>query len=156
MIPGLATPEDVPVLAAIHAQCFAEAWTGDAIAGLMMSPGSFALLDEAHTGFILVRVATGESEILTLGVTPAARRRGTASALVAAAAERAAEADASIMFLEVSVVNTPALALYKRLGFDQAGYRKAYYAVSHGVREDALVLKAAIPLPRVGFCLQLG
>jgi len=147
---------EVPALAALHAQCFHEIWNAAAITELMASPGTFALIDEDQTGFILVRASGGECEVLTLCVTPAARRRGVATTLVTGAAERAAAANAAVMFLEVNASNNPAIALYKRLGFAQVGLRKGYYAAPHGMREDALVLRASIPLLRVGFCLQLG
>ena len=147
---------EAPALAALHAQCFHEIWNAAAITELMAAPGTFALIDADQTGFILVRAAGEECEVLTLAVTPAARRRGVATALVRAAAERAAEANAAAMFLEVNATNNPAITLYKRLGFAQVGLRKGYYAVPHGMREDALVLRASIPLLRVGFFLQLG
>lgn len=153
----IATAAEVQALAAIHSQSFAtEIWDAVAISGLMVTPGTFALVDCDVTGFILVRAAGGEAEVLTLAVAPAARRRGTASALVVAASERAAEAGAEIMFLEVNASNYPAIALYKQIGFSEVGRRKAYYAGPHGMREDALVFKGAIPLLRVGFSLQLG
>jgi ribosomal-protein-alanine N-acetyltransferase len=145
-----ASSDDIPALAAIHAQCFCEeVWDAAAIAGLMATPGTIALMDEGAAGFILVRAAGGESEILTLGVTPAARRRGMAKNLVFKGAEAAADAGAAVMFLEVNATNNAAIALYKGLGFAEIGRRKAYYVAPHGMREDALVLKAAIPLIRV-------
>ena len=145
-----ASSDDAPALAAIHAQCFnEEVWDAAAIAGLMATPGTFALVDETAGGFILVRTAGDESEVLTLGVRPAARRRGMAKNLVLTAAARAVEDGAAIMFLEVNVGNNAAIALYKGLGFAEVGRRIAYYAGPHGMREDALVLQAAIPLIRV-------
>jgi [ribosomal protein S18]-alanine N-acetyltransferase len=145
---------DADDLARIHAQCFTEVWNAAAVAALLATPGTFALVADA--GFIMVRVAADESEVLTLAVTPAARRRGIATALVLGAAERAAEIGAGVMFLEVGVANIPAISLYKRLGFATVGHRKAYYAEAHGMREDALVLRAQLPLSRVGNSLQLG
>ena len=150
MSPRLTTPADLPRLAAIHAASFRAAWNETALAELLAMPGSFALIEDA-AGFILARAAGGESELLTLAVSPAARRRGMATALVLAAAEVAAKASAETMFLEVAAGNNPAIALYKRLGFAEVGRRKAYYAGAHGEREDALVLKARFPLNRVCF-----
>jgi ribosomal-protein-alanine N-acetyltransferase len=89
-------------------------------------------------------------------VTPAARRRGIASALVLEAAKHAAELGAERVFLEVNATNLPAIALYKRLGFAEVGRRKAYYLGTHGQRDDALVLRVEIPLLRVGNPMQLG
>lgn len=144
------TEADLPRMAAIHAASFQEAWSETALAELLAMPGSFALIADAG-GFILVRAAGGESELLTLAVEPAARRRGIATALLQAAAEVAVKAPAASMFLEVAVGNNPAIALYKQHGFVEVGRRKAYYANAHGGREDALVLKASFPLTRVGF-----
>jgi ribosomal-protein-alanine N-acetyltransferase len=152
-----ATSADVAALAAIHAQCFAdEVWDEAAIGGLLATPGCFALVDEDLSGFILVRVAAEECELLTLAVAPATRRRGLGGALVSTSCDHAAKLGAAAMFLEVNSRNIPAIALYKRLGFIQVGLRQAYYATLHGMREDALVLRVDIPLLRVGNSLQLG
>ena len=152
-----ATLADAALLATIHSQCFeGEVWSADAIAGLLASPGTFALVTGDDSGFILVRVAGGESEVLTLGVAPAARRRGLATELVIQASNQAEKNAASVMFLEVNTANFAAIAVYKRLGFAEVGRRKNYYAGVHGVREDALVLRAQIPLQRVVSCMQLG
>ena len=53
-----------------------------------------------------------------LGVDAAYRRRGVASRLVALTAARAREHDCRALSLIVFVDNTPALALYRRLGFE--------------------------------------
>jgi len=150
------TADDALMLAAIHAQCFDEVWNADAIKALLAMPGAFGLVDADETGFILVRTAGGESEVLTLAVAPAARRRGTARELIMAAARHAADAGAAIMFLEVGAANLPALALYSQLGFAQVARRNAYYTGLHGMREDALVLRSDIPLVMMGNSLQLG
>ena len=44
------------------------------------------------------------------------------------------------MFLEVSIGNQAALALYGKLGFQPVGRRRAYYSSG----EDALILKACL------------
>ena len=140
------------LLAALHAKCFAEAWSAASIAGLLAQPGSFACLSGDEMGFILVRVAGGESEILTLAVEPAARRRGIGTALVVSGAVEAAKRGAANMFLEVGSANLAAKKLYIRLGFTEVGRRKDYYRTADGGRDDALVLRAALPLCRVGNC----
>ena len=90
----------------------------------------------------MARVAADEAEILSLGVELAARRAGLGAALVAQAARGAQASGARAMFLEVATGNNAARALYRRLGFREAGRRKAYYAAS----EDALILRADLPL----------
>ena len=135
-----ATLADSAEMARLHALCFAQGWDESAMRGLMESPGILAFLSPC--GFVMARVAADEAEILTLGVEPAARRGGLGAALVAQAAKAARTSGARAMFLEVAVGNDAARALYVRLGFREAGRRKAYYAAA----EDALVLRADLPL----------
>lgn len=135
-----ATLEDTAELARLHALCFAQEWDEKAMRGLMETPGILAFL--APRGFVMARVAADEAEILSLGVEPAARRAGQGAALVAQAGEAAQADGARAMFLEVATGNDAARALYHRLGFREAGRRKAYYATS----EDALILRADLPL----------
>ena len=150
----LAQTTDANRLSHLHAQCFAEAWSADYIAALLAQPATFALICES--GFILVRVAGGESEVLSLGVTPAARRRGIGSALLDEALDVARSHGAAAMFLEVGAANSSAIALYKRHDFAQIGCRKGYYAAPGSPPQDALVLKVEIPPVPVGNSVQLG
>jgi ribosomal-protein-alanine N-acetyltransferase len=139
---------DVSPLTAIHAQCFAEAWNARAIGDLLATPGTFVFA--AENGFILVRAGGGEAEVLTLAVAPDARRYGTGTALVEAAAHHALGLGARVLFLEVGVGNLPARSLYERLGFALAGRRKHYYTAGAGKPEDALVLRSDLPLSPLG------
>jgi ribosomal-protein-alanine N-acetyltransferase len=140
----LADETDAAALAALHAACFGEAWSAQTIADLLAQTPVFALA--APHGFILARAAGGEAEILTLAVAPLARRKGLGSALVSAAATRAHELQARTMFLEVGQANLAARALYEGLGFLPVGTRRGYYAGG----EDALILKAGLPLSVLG------
>jgi ribosomal-protein-alanine N-acetyltransferase len=100
--------------------------------------------DEPH-GFILVRIAADEAEILSLGVAPESRRKGLAHALVLAGAAQAFAEGARRLFLEVNANNAAAGALYWQLGFSEAGRRKGYYADAGGA-QDALVLACPLPI----------
>ena len=150
----IAPTTDAARLAELHAQCFSELWSAESFAALLSNPGCFALADEE--GFIVVQVVMDQSEVLSLGVVPAARRRGIASELLRAALKQAAEQGVVTMFLEVDCKNFPAIALYKRLGFVEMGRRKAYYTTADGGRSDALTLVAEIPALLVGNRVQLG
>ena len=103
------------------------------MAGLLAMPGVFGFID-GRGGFILVRAAGGEAEILTLAVEPSARRRGLGRALL----DQALAATAgSPLFLEVAADNAVARALYGAAGFTECGRRTGYY----GAGRDALVLR---------------
>lgn len=142
-------PFDLDVAAALHAACFDDAWSVADIAAVLASPGSFGILSicaGAPAGLALARVAADEAEILSIGVLPDRRRRGTARALLAGVAARAAEAGATRLFLEVAADNRAARALYLREGFAQVGRRPGYYRRG-GQAVDALILARALAGP---------
>ncbi len=125
----IATPEWAEVLAAIHASAFhpAEAWNAEAFRAHLAMPGVSGFVHPMG-GMILVRVAADEAEVLTLGVSPDARRHGLASALLRQAMTTLASHGARALFLEVSDCNLPAISLYRKAGFTDAGRRRNYYA----------------------------
>ena len=125
-------------MAAIHAASFPahDAWSQAVFGQHLELPGVFGLL-HASGGLILVRVAADEGEILTLAVAPEARCGGIATALLQESTMTACNMGATAVFLEVSVANSAALALYTRVGFRTVGRRRGYYSD----RSDALVLR---------------
>jgi ribosomal-protein-alanine N-acetyltransferase len=150
-----ASETDAPALAQVHARAFDASWAAEDIARLMAIMGGFAFIAEAADedgggiiGFILARAVGGEAEILTLAVAPWARRKGVGLALVGVAAEEAVRRGAAALFLEVAADNSAAIALYRAAGFEEAGFRRGYYARSGAPHADALVLRR--PLNRAG------
>jgi len=141
----LAVPQDGDLsdLARIHASCFDQPWDEDALRELLGAPGALGFA--ASGGFLIMRVAADEAEILTLAVAPDARRKGTGGALVSLASQHACQLGAQRMFLEVRASNTAALAFYGRMGFFAVGARRAYYG-----KEDALILRANLPIMPLG------
>src|SRR5262249_47141567 len=145
-----ATPAQCAAMADAHAQAFDDkSWREDEFEDLLDGEGIYGFLAEGSDplGVILCRVAAGEMEVLTLGVTPAARRRGVAQALMAAALPAARDLGAEEVFLEVAVDNDPAIALYERLGFRKAGLRKSYYDLGPRGFMDALVMRLDLSAP---------
>ena len=142
---------DLDRAAALHGESFAalgeRAWTRQDLAELLASPGVAGLLlqaDGADAGFALCRVAADESELLTIAVRPVYRRRGVARRLLAAIIDRAREAGARTLFLEVGADNPAARALYEAAGFQAVGARPAYYRRSEGPAADAVVMRLAL------------
>jgi ribosomal-protein-alanine N-acetyltransferase len=135
-------------MALIHQMAFppGEAWGPDAIALQLALPGGFGWLDR-RGGMILARVAADEVEVLTLAVAPEARHQGLARRLLDAAITLAAARGARTAFLEVSVSNQAARALYAGAGFTPAATRRRYYADG----SDALVLRRTLAVPCPGF-----
>ena len=134
---------DIAQLVRLHAASFEDHWDEASLRDFLGSPGVFALVE--GEGFVLIRAVADEAEILTLAVAPEKRRAGIGRALIEAAAMEANARGAQAFFLEVSVENGAARALYSGLGFAQAGSRPGYYRTPQGPA-DALILKAALPL----------
>jgi [ribosomal protein S18]-alanine N-acetyltransferase len=143
-IKAVTSADDLSGLARLHKACFARAWTEEAMRDLLEIAGTLALY--APHGFVMARVMGDEAEILTIAVAPGARRGGVGSALLCEAARHAYKQGARAMFLEVAEFNAAAMALYARARFREIGRRKCYY----GPSEDALVLRADLPLIPLG------
>lgn len=132
-----------PLLSALHAEAFDEAWSAAAFDDLLRMPGaaaSLALDLGEPAGFLVTRRAADEAEIITIGTRPHAQRRGVARQLLARQIAELARQGVRQVFLEVAASNTAALGLYHDMGFRVAGRRKGYYHRSHGA-EDAIVMR---------------
>jgi ribosomal-protein-alanine N-acetyltransferase len=143
--------EDAALLASLHRECFEDSWDEASFRTLLAGQGAFALIAKAEAAtesqaFILIQVAAGQSEILSIGTVPHARRSGLARVLLGAAAAEALARKAQEMFLEVAEDNSAALALYTAAGFLSAGRRRLYYRRPGGFVIDALMLRAKLPL----------
>ena len=141
-----AADPDAEAMAALHALSFAASWSAGEMRELMRGPGGYGLVIEAPAGralagFILCRMLAGEAEVLTLAVDPTERGRGLGGVLLRAALDLAATAGGEAMFLEVAADNAPAIALYRRAGFEPVGQRRGYYARQDGPAVDALVYR---------------
>lgn len=134
---------DARTIATVHKRSFAQPWTAADFTRFARADechGVVARISDTVAGFIVISVAAGDAEILTLAVDPIWRRHGVASTILARAMADAAGRGAATMFLEVGVTNGGARALYKQLGFARAGRRPAYYSTPNGP-EDAIVMK---------------
>ena len=134
---------DAAAMAAIHAACFAKSWEADAIAQFLGVPGCVALIastagDLPAQGFLIVRSAGDEAELLTLAVHPVHRRIGLARALLNHTTARLRAAGAKQIFLEVDEANASARGLYQSLGAVVVGRRKRYY--EYGANADIFSL----------------
>ncbi len=99
--------------------------------------GQVGLPGEVIAGFIVYWLVHDELHVLNIATAVEERRRGVGRALMDEAAARARKAGAVLATLEVRRSNTPALALYRDLGYRQVGVRPNYYA-DEG--EDAIVM----------------
>ncbi|MHA1595303.1 MAG: ribosomal protein S18-alanine N-acetyltransferase [Candidatus Baldrarchaeia archaeon] len=94
--------------------------------------------DGEVVGYIMCRVEYGLSNmgikltrkghVVSIAVMPGHRRKGIATALLRAAEKALKEYGAKEMMLEVRVSNTPAISLYKKLGYKEVKVLKRYYS----------------------------
>lgn len=134
------TPE---TLAAIHAASFTfpRPWTAGEFADLLASP--LVVLVSGPEGFTVGRVIADEAELLTIAVLPDARRKGIGRTLLSGLVAEVEARGALRLFLEVSVENDSAIALYRGAGFARIGLRRGYFSDA-GRAVDALVMQKVI------------
>jgi ribosomal-protein-alanine N-acetyltransferase len=92
----------------------------------------FAGSDPKPCGFVLSRRVADEAEILSVAVAAETRGRGYAGALLAHHLDLLSRHGVRTVHLEVEEGNDPALALYRRHGFEEVGRRPGYYAKPDG------------------------
>ncbi len=124
--------EDAATVARLEELAFAGGGWGASAVMDGMSGHSVATLiaedDRAKAfGFAMWRSLGDASEILTLGVDPAVRRRRAGRALLDGVVRAARSIGARELLLEVDPRNRAAVALYENAGFQRIGRRPRYY-----------------------------
>lgn len=136
-----ATLSDAVAIAALEQQVFGqEAWSGSSLVAELSGHDRFAVVateNEEVTGYAITLRAADVVDLLRLGVSPGHRRRGLATALLAAAVARARADGADRLLLEVGARNYAALAFYAREGLVEIDRRANYYRDG----SDAVVLE---------------
>ncbi len=139
-------------LAQLHSTIFAplgeRSWTAEEFlqsAALASRHIWVAGRSDAPTGLAVTQMVAPEAELLTIGVSPHARRQRLATQLLhSLSSDLAAMGVQSLMF-EVRADNPPAVQFYRAAGAVQTTTRPNYYRLADGRRVDALQ-----------FCIALG
>lgn len=128
----------------IHEQNFDFGWKDSEFIETLTKPTTLAksvkINDEVQS-FIFLSYISQEAEILTLATRSDAQNQGIATALLNAVIDDLKGLGCESIFLEVAIDNPPALALYKKLGFERVGLRKSYYSRRVGPPVDGHVLR---------------
>jgi ribosomal-protein-alanine N-acetyltransferase len=116
-------------------------------------PETFIVAEENGEviGYIMCRIEAGLSSfglgglmkkghVVSVAVLPQYRRKGAGEVLINEAIKGMQLYNAKQCFLEVRVANTPAISLYKKLGFEVARTIRGYYADG----EDAYLMSKKI------------
>jgi ribosomal-protein-alanine N-acetyltransferase len=134
---------DLPSVRAIEAMSFSNPWSEDTFRGeIQNAPVSSPLVVVRRPGdevvaYIIYWQIRDDVQVNNIAVHPECRGLGIAEALMRFAIAKVRAAGAAFMTLEVRQSNAPAVALYKKLGFEALGTRRNYYTKPD---EDACVM----------------
>ena len=137
---GDARSAHLPQLEALECACFSTPWTRAQLASQLPDDRHVFLIaaaGETVLGYANFLHVLDEGDIGNVAVAPEYRRQGVADALLDALCARAAALDLVFLTLEVRVSNAPAIALYRKHGFQTVGQRRNYYQKPD---EDALLM----------------
>ena len=112
-------------IANLHKLCFPnKPWSASDFADLKKSGCEIIV---SQNGFAVWRNVADESEIITIGVAPDARRNGIASAMLAIIEKSIKNQGIKKIFLEVASTNIAGQKLYENNGYKVIGTRPKYY-----------------------------
>ena len=135
----------IPQIAALERECFSDPWSERLLEDALFDPQACFIAAEDEEGHVLgyagLHAVLDEGYIDDIAVAPDARRHGVASALLDVFC-RFGAANLAFLTLEVRKSNAPAIALYEKFGFRQAGLRPGYY---RHPREDAVIMTREFP-----------
>ena len=134
--------DHVASVAAIEKECFGrDAWSENSVSGELTNALALWLVaveDGKVAGYVGSQTVCNETDMMNVAVTADFRRRGIGEQLVTALVEELKAIDSHCLTLEVRASNTPAQAMYEKLGFVEIGRRPRYY---QNPKEDALILR---------------
>lgn len=138
------TMPNVFQLANIEKECFGrDAWSISALRGEFTQPYAHMwgwVEDGKIVGYICVHVMYEEAQVCNIAVLPQYRRKGIASALIAAMESFCLDSGCERSELEVNTANEQAVSLYKKCGYEVAGIRKNYYPRSRYSSKDGYTM----------------
>jgi ribosomal-protein-alanine N-acetyltransferase len=132
---------DVARVASIEREAYEFPWSPGIFRDCLLAGYASVVLEYRGDviAYAIMSIAAGEAHLLNLCVARNCRRTGHARRLLEVVIDRAIQAGAERMHLEVRPSNEAALALYANYGFERVGLRKHYYRASAG-SEDAVLL----------------
>lgn len=144
--------DDSRDMAAIHAGSFGRDWSDEEFDSLLrqstihgfMALKRGTLRGYRPAGFVLVRVADTDSEILTIAVHGASRGAGIGRRLMEETVRFLYREGVESLHLEVDADNEVAVNLYRSLDFETVGERTAYYAQGLPESRSALVMRLQV------------
>ncbi len=131
----------VSAVAELEKLCFSAPWSERSIASELQNEYSLWLVEEREgvaVAYVGSQSCPPEADVMNVAVAPAFRRQGIGEGLMVALMDALRDKGMECLTLEVRASNSPAIALYNRLGFTEVGRRPNYYT---DPREDALIMR---------------
>jgi [ribosomal protein S18]-alanine N-acetyltransferase len=133
--------EDIDQVLVVEHASFATPWSREAFYNEINTNrfATYIVLEEDQKiiGYCGVWIVVDEAHVTNVAILPDYRGRKLGQVMMSKLIEIAKDKGAKSMTLEVRVTNYPALALYRKFGFQNGGIRKNYYSDN---QEDALVM----------------
>ena len=123
----------------IDKQCFKHPWTWESMVFEMTHPLSVSVVERRGgevVAFAVGRVVADEAEVTKIATLEEYRRQGIARVMMVELLDKMREKGALVCYLEAASKNTPAIALYKSLGFEEISVRELYYG-----DDDAITMR---------------
>ena len=127
-------------IARLEAENFTDAWSEESLGSTFEYDYNHLLIEEKDgrvVGYIIYADIQGDAELLRIAVDKRYRRMGIGNKLMKDMISEFVEAGTDRISLEVRAHNLPAIALYKKYGFEEIFVRENYY---HNPDDDALIL----------------
>lgn len=127
-------------IARLEAENFTDAWSEESLESTFEYDYNHLLVEEKDgrvVGYIIYADIQGDAELLRIAVDKRYRRTGIGNKLMKDMISELVEAGTDRISLEVRAHNLPAIALYKKYGFEEIFVRENYY---HNPDDDALIL----------------
>lgn len=148
-------PEDLERVMYVNKKCLPENYATHFFMDLYERfPDTFIVVEENNEilGYVMCRIETGlpdfgllgiskKGHVISIAVLPEHQRKGLGQALMKEAMKGMELHKAKECYLEVRVSNTPAINLYKKLGFEISRAVHGYYANG----EDAYLMSRKLP-----------
>ena len=131
----------VSAVAELEKLCFSAPWSERSIASELQNEYSLWLVEERDgvaVAYVGSQSCPPEADVMNVAVAPEFRRQGVGEGLMVALMDALRAKGMESLTLEVRASNSPAIALYDRLGFTEVGRRPNYYT---DPREDALIMR---------------
>ncbi len=133
---------DAESFAALESRCFDQPWTASDFKPRIPYVGAALWVDQVFTAYAYGTLIGEEAELFRVACHPDRRGKGHGLRVLLAFQVDCFENGARRLFLEVDANNLAALALYRKLGWQQTSRRKDYFGLGNDGLNMALTPEA--------------